>query len=59
MNLSQLHERLSEGKYPTDKSSIKCNNKEYTIDFVHIDDFSDGLFQLVIELKDKTRELKK
>ena len=52
MNLTEVTERMKDGYNITEFITVREGNKEYSIDHIYLEDFSDGLYQIVIEIKE-------
>ena len=52
MTLSEVIEQLKDGYNITDFITVREGNKEYNIDLVYLEDFADGIYQIVIEIKE-------
>lgn len=53
MTLTEVIEQMKDGYNITEFITIREGHKEYDIDRVYLEDFSDGFYQIVIEIKDK------
>ena len=52
MNLTEVIECMKDGYNITEFITIREEHKEYSIDRVYLEDFADGLYQIVIEIKE-------
>lgn len=52
MNLTQVMEYMKDGYNITEFITVRMGDKEYSIDRVYIEDFSDGLYQIVLNIKE-------
>jgi hypothetical protein len=51
MNLTMLIDGLRDGYNLTEFITVREGDKEYNIDRVYLEDFADGIYQVVIEIK--------
>ncbi len=52
MNLTEVTERMKDGYNITEFITVREGHKKYNIDRVYLEDFSDGFYQIVIEIKE-------
>ena len=52
LTLTEVMEYMKDGYNITEFITVREGNKEYNIDHVCLEDFSDGLYQIVIEIKE-------
>ncbi len=52
MTLSEVIEQLKDGYNITDFITVREGHKKYNIDRVFLEDFSDGFYQIVIEIEE-------
>ena len=52
LTLTEVMEHMKDGYNITEFITVREGNKEYNIDHVYLEDFSDGLYQIVIEIKE-------
>ena len=52
MTLTEVIEQLKDGYNITDFITVREGHKKYNIDRVFLEDFSDGFYQIVIEIEE-------
>ena len=52
LTLTEVMEYMKDGYNITEFITIREGNKEYNIDRVYLEDFADGIYQIVIEIKE-------
>lgn len=52
MNLTQVMEYIKGGYNITKSITVRLDDKEYSIGRVYLEDFSDGLYQIVLNIKE-------
>ena len=52
LTLTEVMEHMKDGYNITEFITIREGDKEYNIDRVYLEDFADGIYQIVIEIKE-------
>ena len=52
LTLTEVMEHMKDGYNITEFITIREGNKEYNIDRAYLEDFADGIYQIVIEIKE-------
>ena len=52
LTLTEVMEYMKDGYNITEFITIREGHKEYNIDRVYLEDFADGIYQIVMEIKE-------